>query len=296
MKNNKYLFCYFKGNEPENESINFALSEDGFHFTALNGNEPVLFNELGTKCIRDPFVFRDVEGGYFIIGTDMKSADGWNSNHAMCIWHSDDMISWQQYPGIDMNDYLPSSCRTWAPEVFYNKEKKMYMIYWSNCQYFENEDRWTGTVIWYAYTKDFRTLETEPAILYAPPCGKDAIDGDIVEKDGTYYLYYKDENEKYCCYVYSDKLEGPYIEPENKNVTMIPECTEGCCAYFVGDSLMLIMDVYGEGYYIMEKSEDMVNFVLLDKSQYGLDLSARHGSMLAISDEEYNRLLTHYGR
>lgn len=294
--NSKYLFCYFTGNEPERESINFALSEDGYNFQPLNGNKPVLFNKLGTGCIRDPYIFRDVKGGYYIIGTDMMSAKGWASNHAMCIWHSDDMIIWEQYPGIDMNEWLPSSCRTWAPEVFYNKEKEMYMIYWANCQHFEEKDEWTNTVLWYVYTKDFRSLETEPKILYAPPCGKDAIDGDIIENNGTYYLYYKDENEKYCCYVYSDKLEGPYLEPENKNITDFEDHTEGCCAYYVGDKLMMIMDSYTKGYYVMQETTDYVNFKAVDFSLYSFDFSPRHGSMLAVTDEEYERLLNHYGK
>lgn len=30
-----YLFCYFTGNEPEQERIHFAVSKDGYHFTPL---------------------------------------------------------------------------------------------------------------------------------------------------------------------------------------------------------------------------------------------------------------------
>lgn len=47
----KYLFCYFIGNEPEKESINFAVSSDGYNFTPLNGNKAVLFNEKGTTTL-----------------------------------------------------------------------------------------------------------------------------------------------------------------------------------------------------------------------------------------------------
>jgi hypothetical protein len=52
MKLTKYLFCYFTGNEPENESVHFAVSEDGYNFTALNNNEPVIKQTLGknSKC------------------------------------------------------------------------------------------------------------------------------------------------------------------------------------------------------------------------------------------------------
>lgn len=295
---NKYLFCYFTGNEPEKESINYALSEDGYHFRPLSGNKPFLFNELGTKGIRDPYIFRAQDGSFYIIGTDMRSQAGWNSNHAMCIWHSDDMINWQQYEGIDMLSYgLEGSCRTWAPQVFYDKEKEMYMIYWANCQHNEKTDEWTKTVMWCAYTKDFRKLETQPQILYAPPCGKDAIDGDIVCNDGTYYMYYKDENEKYICYVYSDKLTGPYKEPENKNITLFDEATEGCCMYKIcgTDDKILIMDSYSKGRYVMQRTKNYTDFEKVPEEEYFLDFSPRHGSVLAISEEEYNRLLEHFG-
>ena len=40
--NGKYLFAYFVGNEPEQERIHFAVSEDGYNFEALNNNEPVI--------------------------------------------------------------------------------------------------------------------------------------------------------------------------------------------------------------------------------------------------------------
>lgn len=295
---NKYLFSYFKGNEPENETVNFALSSDGYCFKPLNGNEPLLFNELGTKGIRDPFIFRGQDNSFYIIGTDMRSQAGWNSNHALCVWHSDNLIDWEQYPLIDMLSYgLEGTCRAWAPEVFYDAEKEMYMIYWANCQHNESTGEWTNTVMWYAYTRDFRQLDTPPRILYAPPCGKDAIDADIIYNDGTYYMYYKDENEKFICYVYSDKLEGPYKEPEKKNITLFDEATEGCCMYKIHgtDDKILIMDSYGEGRYVMQRTTDYVNFKKVPEDNYFLDFSPRHGSVMAITQEEYNRLVEHYG-
>lgn len=83
-----YLFCYFTGNEPENESGHFAASEDGYHFTALNRNEKIITQTLGKKCCRDPFIFRDEDGGFHIIATDMRCYDGWSSNHSMVLWDS----------------------------------------------------------------------------------------------------------------------------------------------------------------------------------------------------------------
>lgn len=294
----KYLFCFFTGNEPEKESINFALSEDGYHYKPLNGNKPFLFNEKGTKGIRDPFIFRAEDGSFYIIGTDMRSEKGWNSNHALCVWHSEDLINYEQYDNIDMLSYgLEGTCRAWAPEVIYDREKEMYMIYWANCQHDEKTDSWTNTLMWYAYTKDFKRLETQPQILYAPPCKKDAIDADIIENNGTFYMYYKDENEKYICYVYSDKLTGPYKEPEKKNITAFKEHTEGCCMYkiFDSDKWVMIMDSYTKGRYVMQQTTDLVNFEAVEDDRYFLDFSPRHGSVINISDEEYDRLLKHFG-
>lgn len=293
----KYLFCYFTGNEPEKESINYAVSEDGYHFRPLNDNKPFLFNKKGTKGIRDPFLFRAVDGSFYIIGTDMRSELGWASNHALCVWHSDDLVGWEQYDSIDMEDYgLIGSVRTWAPEVFYDKEKEMYMIYWANAQHNKETDEWSNTVMWYAYTKDFKHLETMPQLLYAPPCKKDAIDADIIEKNGTFYMYYKDENEKYICYVYSDCLIGPYKEPEKKNITVFDEHTEGCCMYPLSgtDKWIMIMDSYTKGRYVMQETTDFINFTKVDEKDYDLDFSPRHGSMLLISDEEYERVTSHF--
>ena len=70
----KYLFCYFTGNAPEEERICFAVSTDGYNFEALNGNKPVIVQEKGKKCCRDPFIFRDEEGKFHIIVSSSSSA------------------------------------------------------------------------------------------------------------------------------------------------------------------------------------------------------------------------------
>lgn len=43
-----YLFCYFVGNEPEEQTIHFAASTDGYNFDVLNGNEAVIDQQLST--------------------------------------------------------------------------------------------------------------------------------------------------------------------------------------------------------------------------------------------------------
>ena len=72
MELKNYLFCYFTGNLPEEESVHFAVSRDGYNFTALNSNEAVIKQTLGKKSCRDPFIFRDENNIFHIIATDMR--------------------------------------------------------------------------------------------------------------------------------------------------------------------------------------------------------------------------------
>ena len=42
---NKYLFVYFTGNDPQQEQISYAISDDGFNYTPLNGGKPVVSSD-----------------------------------------------------------------------------------------------------------------------------------------------------------------------------------------------------------------------------------------------------------
>lgn len=163
------------------------------------------------------------------------------------------------------------------------------MIYWSN----NNEDEGWHTIPWYAYTKDFVTLTTEPEILYNPTSGMAAIDGDIIEKDGKFYLFVADEKQDGICYVVSDNLSGPYTEPENNRISLADTALEGHCTYKIldTDKYVLIADQFHAGGYFMQESTDLIHFTKVDKEKYSLDhLHPRHGSVMHITDEEYERL------
>ncbi|MCI9112169.1 MAG: glycoside hydrolase family 43 protein [Eubacterium sp.] len=291
---NKYLFCYFTGNEPDEESVHFALSENGYHFTALNHNKKIITQTLGKKCCRDPFIFRNENGGFHIIATDMCCKDGWNSNNSIVVWDSKDLIHWKNERIIDFSRFseTENADRIWAPEAVFDKSQGEYMLYFS-CHNKGDEK----TVIWYAYTKDFKTLTTSPAILFTPKSGKDGIDADIIENSKKYYLYYKDEYKKTICHAVSDSLAGPYYEPENNIVCCTDLQVEGNCIYRINDTdaYIMIMDKYVDGGYFMQKTTDMITFTKVDEDRFSLNhLHPRHGSVLAITDEEFDKLKNIY--
>ena len=286
----KYLFSYFKGNLPWEERTCLAVSEDGYHFKPLNNNKPVIKQTKGTKCCRDPFILRDVNGGFYLIATDMKSTKGWNSNHGVVSWHSDDLINWTDECAVDFHIFpeTEKADKIWAPEAFWDGEKNAYFVYFST--YNKGSD--LPLCIWYTYTTDFKTYEN-PKPLFSPSNGLAAIDADITERDGKYYMYYKDEYNKTICLVISDNLCGPYEEYENNKVALTDKNTEGCCMYQLDDGTdILIMDMYSNGKYLMQKTGDMKNFELVE--DYDMSFGPRHGSVIKITDKEYERLVKHY--
>ena len=290
----KYLFCYFTGNEPENESVHFAVSDDGYHFNALNGNKKIINQTLGKKCCRDPFIFRDESGIFHIIATDMRCFDGWSSNNSMIIWDSEDLICWENERILDFSRFqeTKNADRVWAPQVIFDKFKKEYMIYWSH----NNTDDNLDTIIWYAYTSDFKTLTTAPRVLFNPKSNLSAIDADIVEVNGKYYLYEADGGKNAICFVVSDKPSGPYFEPDDNKVSVADTALEGNCIYKIlgSNKYVMIADQFKAGGYFMQETENMINFKRVD--DFSLNhLRPRHGSMLHITDEEYNRLVTRFG-
>ena len=62
-----YLFTYFNSNAPEDEQICYAISDDGYNFTPLNNDEPVISSDTiaFTQCVRDPHILRGEDGKTF---------------------------------------------------------------------------------------------------------------------------------------------------------------------------------------------------------------------------------------
>ena len=188
-----YLFTYFTGNHISEEAVCYAISMDGYSYWALNDNKPVLDSKVisSTGGVRDPHILRCEDGKtFYMVVTDMVSGNGWDSNRAMVLLKSTDLVNWT-HSVINMQKRYEGQeklKRVWAPQTIFDPEAGKYMVYWS-MQYGTGPD-----VIYYAYAnKDFTDLEGEPKPLFVPENKKSCIDGDIVYKDGVYHLFYKTE-------------------------------------------------------------------------------------------------------
>lgn len=293
-KFSKYLFCYFTGNEPERERICFALSDDGFNFKPINKGKPIIKQKTGTLCMRDPFILRGENNGFYIIATDMKSSLGWCSNHGVISWKSDDLINWYDETAVDFHQFKETETadKIWAPEAMYDEERGEYFVYYS----VNNTNDNLALSIWYSYTKDFKNF-TNPKPLFAPKNGMDAIDADIVKINGRYYMAYKDECNKTVCEVVADKLTGPYYEYPNNIIAKTRRPVEGNCMYKLIDQnkYVMLMDMYCDNRYFMQATDDMMNFTEVPSEQFSLDFTPRHGSVITITNDEYNRLVEKFG-
>ena len=288
---NKYLFAYFLGNEPDQERICFAVSDDGYHFKPLNGNKPVITQTKGKQCVRDPYIFKGQDDYYYIVGTDMKCIEGWESNHALVTWRSKDLINWTDETIIDMCDLggdFVSTTRAWAPQAIWDKKANMYMLYWAHST---KEHNTAG--MYYAHTADFKAITT-PKPLYCRYC--QTIDGDIIynEEEKLYYLYFKYEENQTIAYVTSKNLTGPYKD-EPIEVSLAPSGVEGSEMYHIHgtDKWVMIMDEYGKGRFFMQETTDFHNFTLV--TDYDMNFGPRHGSITAITTEAYENLIKHFG-
>ena len=297
-----YLFAYFTGNRPEQERMFYGLSRDGYHFNTINGGNPVLESTKGHECMRDPFIMQGQNGLYYAIFTDMRSWDGWASQSSIIIFESEDLINWDEGTIIDFNQFGWYN-RAWAPQAiwdpeFYNEETGeygAYMIYLAlssggNTQMFK------------VYSKDMKTLITEPELLYRHDEFKDDIDSDIIYKDGIYYMYVKDESNGGIYVVTSLHAGGPYSERINalprKNSRGNDVAIEGSGIFKLmnEDKYNLVYDAYNDGFFIMTETTDLVNFTQLDRSDYSFDFTPRHGYVITISKSEVDALEEAYGK
>ena len=285
-----YLFAYFLGNAPEQERLSYAVSLDGYNFRALNGGKAVWGSDTGTKCIRDPYIFKGQDGLYHLLATDMKSSLGWNSNRDLISAKSTDLVHWFDESLIPIANQYPNMMgadRAWAPQAIYDPDKDSYMIYFA-ARVPGTDDR---TVMYYAYSKDMKKLDTAPALLFAPANGNDAIDSDIIFENGTYYMYYKNETNKRIYLAKSDKASGPYREIKQVSEGSIG--VEGPNIYkkLGTDQWLMMSDAYGNGYYVMQSTTDLENFTTVDRSSYSFDFTPRHGYVIPINADQYTALV-----
>lgn len=295
-KTTAYLFTYFTGNSKDEEAIRFAISSDGYNFRALNNNKPIINSaEISeTGGVRDPHILRGADGkSFYMVVTDMVSAKGWDSNRAMTLLKSSDLIHWTS-SNINIQKRFAGNedlLRVWAPQTIYDTKAKKYMIYWS-MKNGKNPD-----IIYYAYAnKDFTDLESTPKQLFFSPTNGACIDGDIIFKDGKYHLFFKTEGEGAGIKIAtSNNLTQGYVL-QDKYVQQTKDPVEGAGVFKLNnsDDYILMYDVYTKGKYQFTKTKDLEHFTVVDQ-EVTMNFHPRHGTVLPITANELAKLVSKWG-
>ena len=301
-----YLFAYFegRGDAKQQEHLRFALSDDGVNWRALNENRPVIASDTISESggIRDPHILRGEDGRFYIVATDMNTAkNGWNENPGIVLLSSDDLLHWK-HAKINLSKDYPKhfgdAYWVWAPQTIYDRKAKKYMIYFT----LQRNDR-KSLITYYAYAnKDFTGFESEPKQLFSAKYG--SIDNDIIEKDGTYHLFYKgntkDENGKEIKngiqQATSKSLKGKWKE-DFKYLDAYAGKTpvEGSSIFKLNgkDEYVLMYDMYTSGRYEYQTSTDLYHFS--EPKAFTKDFFPRHGSVISLTRDELQRLQEKWG-
>ena len=282
----------------QEEKLHIALSTDGRHWTPLNDNKP-----LWKQQMRDPYVRRGPDGLWRLLATGGGRRNDREKVGPSCLYAtSKDLIHWQVEGSLplmkDARDESGALARNiWAPEWFYEDKTGEYTLVWSSSY---KDAGWKESRLWYCKTRDWKTF-TPAEVLFAPPYS--VIDGTLLERNGTYYLYHKEEEfgaktgERRAIRVATSKnLEGPYsiIEGPMNNGQIVPVITEGPTVMKDPQKpgWLLLYDYCMTNRFGASYSPDLIRWSVVEDVNFPSE--ARHGTVSRITTEEAKALLKTY--
>ncbi|MCM1039364.1 MAG: glycoside hydrolase family 43 protein [Ruminococcus sp.] len=314
-----YVYAYFRwrGVAKDMQYVYLALSRDGLHFTPLKNNEPILVPDKGTKAARDPHIIHSrIDGKYYIIATDLDvNQNRWRDyklrgSKSVHVWESEDLVHWSE---DNLRQVIDDSLGCiWAPKVCFDEEKGDYVMAFSAAAAGEMD-----MSVYYTRTEDFKHF-TEAKILVSKernwkkqkwawfvPAKKNCsfIDSTTVKVGDIYYRFTKNDTLHTIQCEKSSLIIGGYSLV--REIVAGEHGVEGPCVYKLNDSenYVLLMDGYaspnaGVGYFPLitsAKGMASADFRRLSPQEYCLPEGCKHGSVMPVSREEYERLENAFG-
>ncbi len=306
-----YLFTHFKEKlTVDGEQVYFALSKDGLNWEQVNGGNPILESKMSSGGCRDIEIIRLQDNSFVILTTDECIVNRFDENYnvdwknvnrtgskGLCMWKSRDLIEFseQKIIPIGREDF---GC-LWAPEIIYDDVNDEYMIHWGSTV---KQDDYSHMSIYYSTTKDFEAF-SRPKLFFTK--SNEILDTHIRKIDGKYHMFYKNaDNPGMNMHAVSEDLYGPYMYDEafEKYMHGIEKCNcyEAPTTMILPDGRWCLMiDFFGcakpeMGYvpFISEKP-GVAEFKRADES-FSFPYGFKHGGILEITEEEYDRIKEHY--
>jgi hypothetical protein len=305
-----YLYVHFKRESVDGEQIHLALSagNDPLRFDDLNGGKPVLCSTLGERGVRDPHVVRSPEGDrYYLVATDLRvhDRDDWDQmqrwgSRSIMVWESTDLVDWGEGRLVEVAS--PEAGNTWAPESIWDPEQAAYLVHWSSTLYDNPEHEGQSyNRIMYATTRDFREF-SEPRVWIDR--GWQTIDATLVEHQGVYYRFLKDERARggeapHGKSIFSETAESLTAvdwKPLAEGIGLDAISRgEGPLVYKSNTEekwFLWIDEFTAERRYVPFETTDLAGGAWTPAKDYRLPPDPCHGVVLPVTAAEYERLRT----
>ncbi|WP_316807860.1 glycoside hydrolase family 43 protein [Pedobacter agri] len=270
--------------EPANEGLRFLYSYDAYHWTDLN--KTFLKPEVGTqKVMRDPSIVQGADGTFHLVWTC-----SWKSDKGFGYASSKDLITWSAQKFLPVMEKEPKTVNVWAPEIFYDAEKKDFVIIWASTIPFRfakgMEEEENNHRMYSITTKDFVTFSEQK--LFLDP-GFSVIDAVIVKRaTKDYVLVLKDNTRpnRNLKVAFGEDALGPY---KNVSDTFSPKLTEGPTVVKVKNDWLIYFDAYGQKIYSAYKTSDFKTFKDVTK-EVSIPEGHKHGTIIKVKRKVIDRL------
>lgn len=304
VKNQAYLFAHMT--HQDYGRLYYSVSLDGLHWSSLNNKKRVFENYKG-----HPDICKGHDGRYYLVGNNSDKSPDIN------IWVSEDLLQWEIYSTYTPNlkstpEYTNALQRIGAPKLYYDASLKQYLLSWHTPHKEgtakDPERYWASQRTLYVLSQDLKVFSDHPKRLFDWDFG--TIDVFIRKVGNQYFAVLKDETYpslywttgKTIRIAKAPSLLGPYslpsepISPNFREAPMLIPSPDGKIWYMyyeqypgVSYGLSIADNLNGPWY----QASGYTFFSDWDK--YSLPTSVRHGCMISISKEEYNKLVDKFG-
>lgn len=282
-----YLFSYFVDNGQD--GLHLAYSYDGLKWRALRDNQSFLKPTAGKdKLMRDPCIINGPDGKFH-----MEWTVSWNEK-GIGYAHSEDLINWSEQKYLPVMEHEPTARNCWAPELFYDEQQDLYMIYWATTipgRFPETDstgDNGYNHRMYYTTTKDFEHF-SQTQLLYDP--GFNVIDAVIAKTSSRYTMFLKNETryppEKNIRIATSKKLTKGYSKASEKITG--EEWVEGPTVTKINGEWTVYFDRYRRHKMGAIKSEDLEHWEDIS-DQLDFPEGTRHGTVFRANAKVLERL------
>ena len=303
-----YLFVHFRERTtPDGEQVYFGLSRDGFRWETVNDGRPVLWAYYGDKGVRDMTIVRSrFDGLFHIFATDLSLSYGmrgryrhsWeeisrNGSKSLAHWHSRDLIHWSEEELLPLGNE-DFGC-LWAPDLLYDEQKEEYILHWSSSH---RSNGFGNKAIFCSRSRDLVHFSA-PELFYRKE-DSGVIDSAAYYEQGRYYLFLKsDRSPENIILLSSAGTEGPWerVSAFDDAMLSIKEGKyEAPTAVRLQDGRWaLFLDYYGvrgagQGYVPFIASGLREGRFVRSDSLFAFPYGFKHGTILPITDEEYDRI------